>query len=280
MKSIYYLLQKELIEYRIVIKLPLFLALLAVVNFALVMSGDNVSFSVQTSGFGDWGSEIVATGYAGFIGKLNEWVAGLVFFTLFLVYIPKTLRKERKEGSLMFWRSVPVSDHLAIAIKLLFGLAVIPLICSVLLLFSDVIVWILANFLMTGELLNSFSVTLPSMMLHWGAFIGRLALISLSLFPMACLLMVVSQLTNYPMVTVIVAAIVIKLTSYMLFGSSVIGDFISDVYSLPLSILTSEQPLDAYLQMGLLTQLLLLMAGGVLFYLCSRLRSTDDYFSL
>lgn len=280
MKPIFYLLEKELIEYRIVFKLPLFLALLAVVNFVLVMSGDNVSITVQTSGFADWGLGYTTTGYAGFIGKLNEWVAGLVFLTLFLVYIPKTLRKERQEGSLMFWRSVPVSDHLAIAVKLIFGLAVIPLVCSLLLLFSDVIVWFLAKWFMTDELLNAFSVTLPTMFLHWVEFIGRLAVISLSLLPLACLLLVVSQLTNHPMVTVIVAVIATKLMTYLLLGTSAIGDLLSDIYSLPLAILTSEHPVEAYLSLGIITHIILLLIGGGLFFLCSRLRSTDDYFSL
>ena len=280
MKPIFYLLEKELIEYRIVFKLPLFLALLAVVNFALVMSGDNVSISVQTSGFGDWGLGISTAGYAGLIGKLNEWVAGLVFLTLFLAYIPKTLRKERQEGSLMFWRSVPVSDRLAIAVKLLFGLVVIPLVSSVLLLFSDLIVWILAKWLMNDELINAFSVTLPAMLWHWLAFIGRLAVISLSLLPLACLLLVVSQLTNHPMVMVIVAVVVVRLMAYLLLGTSVIGDFISDIYSLPLAILTSEHPVEAYLSLGIIVHILLLLIGGGLFYLCSRLRSNDDYFSL
>jgi len=271
------LLEKELIEYRIVLKLPLFLALLAVLNFALVMSGDNVSFSVQTSGIGGWALDSGTTGYAGFIGKLNEWVAGLVFLTLFLVYIPKTLRKERQEGSLMFWRSVPVSDHLAIAVKLLFGLVVIPFVASLLLIFSDVIVWLLAKWLMTDELITSFSVTLPAMLWHWLSFIGRLAVISLSLLPLACVLLVVSQLTNHPMVSVIVAVIVTKLMTYLLLGTSAIGDFISDVYSLPVTILTNEQPIEAYLSLGMLTHAVLLLISGGLFYLCSRLRSTDDF---
>ncbi|MCW8331242.1 ABC transporter [Photobacterium sp. SDRW27] len=277
MKTVMHLLEKELIEYRIVLKLPLFLALFAVLNFALVMSGDNVSFSVQTSGIGGWALDSGTTGYAGFIGKLNEWVAGVVYLILFLVYFPKTLRKERQEGSLMFWRSVPVSDHLAIGIKLLFGLVVIPFVASLLLVFSDAIVWLLAKWLMTEEVISSFSVTIPAMLWHWCSFIGRMAVISLSLLPLACVLLAVSQLTNHPMVSVIVAVIVTKLMAYLLLGTSAVGDFISDVYSLPLTILTNAQPVEAYLSLGVLAHVVLLLISGGLFFLCSKLRSTDDF---
>ncbi len=80
MRPLIQLLEKELIEYRIVVKLPLFIALFAVLNFALVMSGDNVSFFVQTSGAGEWGFNLASTGFANYVGKINELVAGFVFF--------------------------------------------------------------------------------------------------------------------------------------------------------------------------------------------------------
>jgi len=276
MRPLIQLLEKELIEYRIVVKLPLFIALFAVLNFALVMSGDNVSFFVQTSGAGEWGFNLASTGFANYVGKINELVAGFVFLLLFIVYIPKTLRKERNEGSLMFWRAVPVSDYLAIAAKLLFALVVIPLITSMLLLFSDGLVWLLAKWWMTNDIMASFSITFPAMFWHWLSFIGRVVMISLSLLPLACLLLFVSQLINYPMVAVVVTVIATKVMAYILLGSSAVGDFMSDIYSLPLTILTNENPLEAYLSLGVVTHLVLLLISAILFYLCSKQRSTDD----
>ncbi|WP_299015170.1 ABC transporter [uncultured Photobacterium sp.] len=276
MKTLLCLIEKELIEYRIVLKLPFVIALFAVLNFALVASGDNVSFTVQTSAMGGFAFDVASTAYAGLIGKLNEMISGLVFLVLFMVYIPKTLRKERQEGSLMFWRLVPVSDQFAIVAKLLFALVIIPLITSVLLLFSDAIVWLLAKWLMTDEVMASFSVTMPAMLWHWLGFIGRLAVISLSLLPIACVLLVISQLTNHPLITAIVAVIVLKLTTYIVFDTSIISDFLSGIYSLPVMILKSEVPLQTYLSLGVLTQTGLLLMSGGLFFLCSKLRSSDD----
>ncbi|MCG7586415.1 ABC transporter [Photobacterium sp. OFAV2-7] len=265
-----------MIEYRIVVKLPLFIALFSVLNFALLMSGDNVSFYIQSSGVGEWVLGSDSNGFASYVGKLNEIISGCVYILLFLVYIPKTLRKERNEGSLMFWRAVPVSDYLAIAAKLLFALVIIPLITSILLIFSDVLVWLLAKMWMPLDIMASFSITVPDMIWHWLGFIGSAILMSLSLLPIACVLLVVSQLVSYPMVAVVVAVIVIKLMSYLLFGTSAIGDFLSDVYSLPLTILTDESPLDAYLSLGLFTHLALWLVSAVLFHICSKQRATDD----
>lgn len=276
MKTIICLLEKELIEYRIVVKLPLFIALFAVLNFALVMSGDNVSLSIQTSEVGEWVFSSGVSGFASFVGKLNELVAGLAFLLLFLAYVPKTLRKERNEGSLMFWRSVPVSDHLAIAVKLLFALVIIPLIASMLLLFSDGIVWLLAKWWMAEDIMASFSISLPAMLWHWLSFVGRAVMISLSLLPLACVLLVVSQLTNHPMVAIVMTVVATKLMAYLLFGTSAIGDFISDVYSLPLTILTNEHPVEAYLSLGMVTHLVLLLISAGLFLLCSKQRATDE----
>lgn len=277
MNTLLTLLEKELTEHRIVLRLPLIIALFAVFNFVLVVSSDNFSFSFHSSGLGDFGFDSVSTVFAGMIGKLNEMISGLIFLVLFMVYVPKTLRKERQEGSLMFWRSMPVSDYMAIGAKLIFALVVIPLITSLLLLVSDVIVWVLTHWLLTEQVSASFSITLPAMAWHWSSFVGRLAVISLSLLPIACVLLVLSQLTNHPLITAIVAVLAVKLTTYIVFASSVIGDFITGVYSLPLMILKSDSPLVAYLSLGGLAQAGLIFMSGGMFYMCCRLRAAGDF---
>ncbi|PSW21449.1 ABC transporter [Photobacterium sanctipauli] len=276
MKKLITLLEKELLEYRIVVKLPLFLALFAVLNFAFVMTGDNVSVSVQTSGNGIFNWSAGSDQFAGLIGKLNEIVAGVVYLVLFLIYVPKALRKEKQDGSLMFWRSMPVSDHLAIGAKLIFVLCLVPVITSILLLFSDFIVWLLASFFMPDDMVSSFNVTLLSMFIHWGSFIARVALMSLALFPLACGLLVISQLTRYPLLTVIIAVVMFKIAMYQATGNSELGNAMSDIYGLPFTILTSDSPLTAYFEFGLLSNLVLILAGVGLFFASAWLRGRDE----
>lgn len=276
MKTLLTLLEKEFIEYRIVIKLPLFLALFAVVNFMLVMSGDNVSVSIQSTGNGviDWGFN--SDQFAGLIGKLNELIAGMLYLILFLIYVPKTLRKEKQEGSLLFWRSMPVSDHLTIIAKLLFVLVIVPLIASLLLLFSDFIVWLLASFWLPKDMMVSMGISFAGIMNHWIEFIGRVSVMSLALFPLACLLLVVSQLSRYPLLTVIMAVVIIKIALFQATGSGAAGSLFAEVYGLPVSVLTSASPMAAYLGFGLVANLSLLVAGVVLYFISCWLRGRDD----
>ncbi|MGF1727279.1 ABC transporter [Photobacterium nomapromontoriensis] len=276
MKTLLTLLEKEFIEYRIVIKLPLFLALFAVVNFMLVMSGDNVSVSIQSTGNGviDWGGN--SDQFAGLIGKLNEIVAGILSLTLFLIYVPKTLRKEKQEGTLLFWRSAPVSDHLMIFAKLLFVLVIVPFIASLLLLFSDFIVWLMASFWLHGDMMASMGISLSGIMVHWVEFIGRLSIMSLALFPLACILLVISQLVRYPLLTVIMGVVLIKIALFQATGAGAAGSMFSDIYWLPVSILTGSSPMVVYLSFGLLSNVSLLTIGVLMYLFSCWLRGRDD----
>jgi ABC-2 type transport system permease protein len=278
MSPVFYMLEKEFLEHKLVTRLPLFLAIFAVVNFMLVMGGgDNLNISYQISGMDEWAGFSNVTGYAGIIGKLNIIVAGIVATITFFSYVPKTLRKERQEGSLMFWRSMPVSDNLAIAVKLIFALVVIPLVASLLLLFSDVIVWVLASWFMPADMLATSSISFASLIMHWFDFLGRMVLVSLALLPVACLLMVLSQITNHPLVTLFIVVVMIKLMTYMVFGSSVVGDWISKIYNLPFKILTSDSPVTVFFSVGTVTLIALLAASIGLFWMCAKLRSSDDF---
>ena len=276
MKAFLTLLQKELWEYRIVVKLPLFLALFAVLNFAFVMMSDNATISIQSTGNGviDWG--LRSDGFAGLIGKLNELIAGMLYLILFMIYVPKTLRKEKEEGTLMFWRSMPVSDYLTIAAKLAFILVLVPVIASALLAFSDFIVWLMASMWLPADMMQSWQISLPNILVHWGQFIGTLAMMSLALFPLACGLLVVSQLTRYPLLTVMFAIILIKIALFQITGNGELGSQFSAFYGLPVDVLMSESALNTYLDFGWFANGGMLLGGVGLFWVSCWLRGRDD----
>lgn len=276
MSPVIYMLEKELIEHKLVTRLPIFLGIFAVVMFALLMSGDNSHFYFQISGDYTWTGLAGVTGFAGIIGKVNVIVAGMVSVLSFFAYMPKTLRKERQEGSLMFWRSMPVTDQLAIAVKLIFALIVIPCIASLLLLFSDLIVWLLGSWLLPVDMQASASMSLLAMVSHWFEFLGRMIFVSLALLPIACLLLVLSQITRHPLISLFVAVLMINLLTYMVFGSSRVGDFLSDIYHLPFNILVGDSPVTDFFSLGPITLIALLLASGGLFYLSAQLRGSDD----
>lgn len=236
------------------------------------MQGDNVSFSVQSSGQGiiDWG---IAQGtFAGLIGKLNEVVAGVVYLVLFFIYVPKTLRKEKQEGSLLFWRSMPVSDYQAVAAKMVFALIVIPLIASILMLAADFIVWIMATIWLTLDLMASWGISFANLVSHWFEFLGRLGLMSIALFPLGAGLMALSQLTRYPLLAAILVVILFKIAMFQATGSSEVGNVLSEIYGLPFSILTGSSALSVFAGFGVFSHLVMLLVGVGLFLMSCWLR--------
>ncbi|MCQ1059073.1 ABC transporter [Photobacterium sp. ZSDE20] len=270
------LLEKELIEHRIVIRLPLLLLAFAIINFVFVIQGDNVSFTMQSSGQGviDWG---IAQGtFAGLVGKLNEVVAGIVYLVLFFIYVPKTLRKEKQEGSLLFWRSMPVSDYQAIAVKLVFALVVIPLIAAALMMAADIIVWVMATLWLPQDVMVSWGISVVNLLIHGVEFLGRLALMSIVLFPIGVGLMALSQLTRYPLLAAILTVILFKVAMYQATGSSEAGAVLSEIYGLPFSILTSSSAYAVFAEFGFASHLVMLCIGIGLYWLSSWLRGRDD----
>lgn len=276
MKAWLTLLEKELIEYRIVIRLPLLLLAFAIVNFIFVMKGDNVSFSMQSTGQGviDWG---IAQGtFAGLVGKLNEVVAGIVYLVLFFIYVPKTLRKEKQEGSLLFWRSMPVSDYQAIAVKLIFALVVIPLIAAALMMAADFMVWIMATLWLPQDMMLSWGISVANLVGHWFEFLGRLTLMSIALFPIGAGLMALSQLTRYPLLAAILTVILFKIAMFQATGSSEAGAVLSEIYGLPFSILTGSSAYEVFSEFGFVSHLVMLGVGVGLYLMSSWLRGRDD----
>ncbi|MGR5062103.1 ABC transporter [Photobacterium sp. DNB22_13_2] len=276
MKAWLTLLEKELIEHRIVIRLPLLLLAFAIINFVFVIKGDNVSFSMQSSGQSviDWG---IAQGtFAGLVGKLNEVVAGIVYLVLFFIYVPKTLRKEKQEGSLLFWRSMPVSDYQAVAVKLVFALIVIPLTAAALMMAADFMVWVMATLWLPQDMMASWGISVANLLSHEFEFLGRLALMSIALFPIGAGLMSLSQLTRYPLLAAILTVILFKVAMFQATGSSESGAVLSEIYGLPFSILTGSSAYAVFAEFGFASHLVMFCVGVGLYLLSSWLRGRDD----
>ncbi len=143
MRSIIAMLRKEWIENPLVTRVPLFMLACSLLLFISVMSSStlqtNMFFHMSYSGdVSDLHKDM-----ANDVSMLVMGGAGLLSILLGTQYFPRTLRKERSEGSIMFWRSMPVSDVKTHLVKLAFGLLVIPLVCSALVFCADLLLWLL-----------------------------------------------------------------------------------------------------------------------------------------
>ena len=276
MKQSYTLIKKELLEHKIILRLPFFLALFTAVLVVMVLSNINdFSFNIQMNDIDGWRPPATTSSFAGVVGSAAFFIAGIVSLLSFFTYSAKTLAKERKEGSLAFWHSMPVSDSKAIAIKLFVALAIIPLLSSLLLLFVDVIIWIVAMWVMPTDMLAENALSFAAIGQHLWQFISMMTAMSLALLPIVCIIFCASQLTDHPLLVLFVAITLIKFISYILFDSMAIGTWLNKVSNLAFNILTSNHPWQTLANVGTITLCGLLIFAAGIFKINVYLRSGD-----
>lgn len=276
MKQVRCLIEKELLEHKIIIRLPLFLTFFVAVLFVLLLNNINdFSFNFQINGIENWQPVINHHTFAGIIGSMVFFIAGVMSLLSFFTYSAKTLAKERKEGSLAFWHSMPVSDTKAITIKLVVALFLIPLFSSIFLVIVDIIIWLFARWIMPADMLVSSVISLAAIGEHWLLFSSTMIAMSLALLPIACVIFCVSQVTDHPLLVLFVGVSLIRFIGYLLFDSTLLGDWLNKVSNLPFNILNSEQPWHKLLDVGSITLLGLFIVSVMFFYISVKLRSGD-----
>lgn len=123
-------LRRELWEHRALVVTPLVIGALVVLGFLVLL----VAGVARGIGFEPLVSGIVATGEAGRLSGVSAVIAlplpffqiGLAFVVFF--YCLDALYAERKDRSILFWRSLPVTDTETVLSKLATAALVAPLI--------------------------------------------------------------------------------------------------------------------------------------------------------
>jgi ABC-2 type transport system permease protein len=271
----FYMLEKELIEHKINTRLPLFAALCGFLLFvSLFFSGQaQLAFSSQIEVNGDM-SDL----HREFAQNLNSAIyfgAGLISLLLSMLYLSKTLRKERQEGSSMFWRSMPISNAMTHGVKLGFGLMVIPAICALLVLFADSLLWVL-NVSSEQVALILEQPSLLYVLSNWIVFFGRMMVIALVLLPLATVTLAVSQLVNSPLLVMFILSFAIKWLAIALFGFHGIKDFFYVITSLPMKVLTASNQFSALSEVSILSLGIYALMGIGGYLLSLKLNRTDD----
>lgn len=271
-----YMIEKELIEHKLITRLPMFVALVSLVLFASLMFNTPAQHSVffQMEVHGDI-SEIHQE-FARDINSLIVVVAGGLSLLLTTLYIPKTLRKERQEGSAMFWRSMPVSNHLTHGVKLAVGLLVIPAICSLLVLIADVQLWLIQAFNSKQLALLVEQQSLFYVLTNWLVFLFRMVLVALVLLPLAMITLAISQVVNSPLLIMFIGGYALKWLSLTLFGTQWLSDFLALIVSLPITALFSPNPLNAAIEAPVLSMIVYVALGALAYQASLRLNRTED----
>ncbi|WP_025621087.1 hypothetical protein, partial [Vibrio parahaemolyticus] len=251
MRSVVAMLRKEWLENPLVLRLPLFMLACGALLFISLMSNTtlqhNMFFEMSLGGdVSDIHKELGDD-----VNMLITGGAGLLSMLLAIQYFPRTLRKERAEGSIMFWRSMPVSDLKTHLVKLTFGLLVIPLVCSGLVLAADFMLWLL-NVSTDQQLALLYRQTsLGYVLLHWVEFLARMALAGVLMLPLALCAMAISQKVNSPLVILFIAIYALRWMPIAMFGYYGLDQFFSAVLYLPLHAIIASNPFSAIPEAGL-----------------------------
>jgi len=272
----FYMLEKELIEHKINTRLPLFAALCGFLLFvSLFFSGQaQLAFSSQMEVNG--GMSDLQREFAKNINSLIYFGAGLISLLLSVLYLSKTLRKERQEGSSMFWRSMPISNATTHGVKLGFGLVAIPAISALLVLFADCLLWVLNA---SSEQPLALILEQPSLfyvLTNWFVFFGRMLVIALVLLPLATVTLAISQLVNSPLLVMFISSFAIKWLAVALFGFHGIKDFFYVITSLPMKVLTASNQFSALSEVSILSLGIYALIGIGGYLLSLKLNRTDE----
>ncbi|PFG58632.1 ABC-2 type transport system permease protein [Vibrio sp. ES.051] len=245
MRTVVAMLRKEWLENPLVLRIPLFVFACGLILFISLMSNADLQHNMlfQMSVSGDVGD--IHKDLSDNVSILIMGSAGLLSMLLGIQYFPRTLRKERREGSIMFWRSMPVSDVKTHLVKLGFGLLVIPLVCSALVLAADLMLWLLD--ISTDHQLTLLyrQTSLSYVLLHWSEFLARMVVTGFLLLPLALTAMAMSQKVSSPLVILFIAIYALRWMPIALFGYYGIDQFFKAVLYLPLHAVISPNPLSA-----------------------------------
>lgn len=136
MNKLVALLKREILEHKSIWRVPaILIGISALLKLSLVAG--NLSFDLDMPDqlqLDDSVNSVLNVVIAKTLGWMN-YVIMLVMFIVAIFYALSCLFTERQDESVLFWRSLPISDSLTVASKLLVALVVIPLIivcCQVL----------------------------------------------------------------------------------------------------------------------------------------------------
>ena len=222
------LLQRELWEHRSIYVVPIVVAILmtlASLTGQVSIDGmEHVDMGiVGASNMPDNARAVVLSGIM--IGLSTTFVFAMWILTIF--YVLDSLYAERKDRSILFWRSVPSTDFETVLSKLLTAMLVIPLVT-----FAMIVVTHLAVLLITSVWVGARGGS--GMYLIWGSvpFIDNWAatlifvlVLPLWLSPFIGWFLFVSAFTKRsPFLTAFLPIVVLPLLEKMIFNSAVFAE--------------------------------------------------------
>ncbi|MCX7544453.1 hypothetical protein [Marinicella gelatinilytica] len=135
-----------------------------------VSGGDNMQFAIGT--LQQLGDDKINFGIDVFMLMTGSLYHLILFILVFFILLG-SLYDDRKDGSILFYKSLPVSDTQTVISKLLTATLVAPAAFIIGIMISHLIMFIIISLILTFNGLNPFTIlwTNISFIENWGAFI-------------------------------------------------------------------------------------------------------------
>lgn len=268
--KLFFLVEREIKENKMNFKIPLIIGILSIL-FNFTANWKNQDFIYESNSTNLFISNHIISGIS---SNFAFDLSGVLFLFLFITYISCTLPKERKNGSYMFWRSMPVSNSMHLISKLAYSLIVLPFYCLLLFLSLELSILIKYTFAHWGNIV--FQEILSFFIFNLLNFLKNIFFTSIVLFPLASLFLVVSQITKRPIVIVIIASFFIFLFSSLFIHGILYEYLLHNYFSLSFKVITSEHPYQEITNFGLNRMIGLLFIGFGLFLYASKLYGKES----
>jgi len=219
--AFYWSVRRELWEHR-----GVWLAPLAVAGFVLFAVMVAATGHVETSGsFAQLPAErqqamvVIPFTMAAAAIMLSAFVVGA--FTCL-----EALNTERRDRSILFWKSMPVSDRTAVLSKLFVPLVVTPVVAFTVALAAQAVLLVLVGAMLKAKGMDvAILENLPIFSMA-GVMLYGLIVHSLWFAPIYALFLMVSVMARRPLLWVILPAIVVQVLERIAFGTTYSGAFI------------------------------------------------------
>jgi ABC-2 type transport system permease protein len=221
MNTFLWSVRRELWEHKSVWLAPLAVAVLVIVAFAIGASGH-----LEVSGF----AKIPLEKKALLVSAPFNLSASVILLTAFVVgafYCLDALNTERKDRSILFWKSMPVSDGTTVLSKAVIPFFVMPLVALAIAFAMQAILFVIAAIVLkakgieAGPLYDMLPIWPMTVSLLYGVVVH-----ALWYAPLYALLLVASVATRRPFLWIVIPAIVVQVLEKVAFNTGYAGEFI------------------------------------------------------
>ena len=161
-----------------------------------------------------------------FTGVSVIWFATL--WVVIVFYLLGALYDDRRDRSILFWKSMPVSDTITVVSKLLAGLVLAPLVYLAFIMIAHLAIALVATIAASGQDVSMWdTLWAPAHFIaRWVGFLALYGFIILWCLPFfGWLLLVSSWAKSAPLAWAVGVPVVLVVLESTLLGSAIVGEF-------------------------------------------------------